>query len=258
MRRLNAVSAILLTIAVIFLAPGCAFEPLGADNWTAGQRDRVRFSWGTGWGCFFGCDLERRLMVGTVETLKVHPNDWPVATAPAAEQLRAESSAPALFRTEVVPIVVDRDDAGGVTRVIPAVRVWALASGAATIRIFDSDDELVDEIEVTAVLPDRIILLTGSDIESSPPIELGEGDERTFNARALDESGRDLSASFGWGFTTDDPSVAALWNNSPDGGGVSSLSAVENFATVFGRRRGDTVLRATVTGVEASVEVHVD
>lgn len=258
MRAVFRLAVFLLVCAS--LASCDLFDAYGIrDNWTVGERGKLRFSWATGWECMFGCALDRALMVGTFETLKIHPDDLPASAAEAGEQIAARSGDPQVVDVEVMPVVVDRDSAGRVTNVVPGVRVHAKAAGTAEIRVDKPDGTALDRVVVHVDEAARIVMLTGDDTESSPPLDLRVNGEVTFNARAFNADDEDLSASFGWTFSVDDPSVAALWSGDLEdpNSSVGELADTENFATVLGRAVGDTVLEARVVGAAADVEVRV-
>jgi hypothetical protein len=211
---------------VVALVAGCNFS-LGSS--TGGEDGRAQFSYDGLDGCFFGCDTNKPLMLGTKETILVE-GDLTLGMSILSDN-------PAIFTVGQPNMITsccqsaDTCSGGptqsttctGVFSVSYSVDIQAIGQGSAQLVVRAADGSVFDAlplvVEPPAALRFQCPASNGAAPASSSVI-LVDG-SCNFQVAAFDASGNAMQASEGFAVSSQDPTVVSAQTGSflspPDG-----------------------------------------
>jgi hypothetical protein len=244
-------------------SPGCQ---LGEE--TRGEEGRVDFHYGSGAGCFFGCDTDRPLLTGTRESIHVDgPGDDRGVKAYSTDRSVAvfttERSCSCEYcddedGTDCGGDPVDDDyqrcGEGGFLECDNRFEVEALSPGNAHLELRREDGSLVDRVEIYVREADRGyiegMVEDEEEYREDDHFRLRRGESMTLSARLMADNGRELLATHGVGWEIDDPKVVR-----PRDG--FELWPASDLFDIVAETRGVTVVRMYAAGIQETVTVEV-
>lgn len=260
-----------LFAAAALLAAGTSACGTQLGESTAGELGRIDFSYGA--SCFFGCSMDRPVLVGARERVDV-------TGAGNAQGVTAASSDPSvvefnLQRSCSCERSSDNSGEGMSTDAqgrcpdefkkvcTNAVDMHALAKGDAKLELFDAQGQLIDRVGVH-VRPARSVRFKQSTngLQDSRPVDhlvVNSGGTVTLSAELLDADGRQLIARHGVTWSSDDAGVAGfpvysiLTRDSVD----DSVEGQSDWVIVKGVQPGTTRIELKVAGLAQAVPVTV-
>lgn len=232
----------------LILFSACSYEPDAFENQTVGSQGIVRFSYGAGLECLFGCDLDLPMLVGSEERI-----DMESPTAVPLTDIDLQ------FVPDGVAGVVTLDEVGSEPSQ-RSVNIQSLAVGNTVLHILNQDGTLLDYVAVEVAEVANIALrfeLNGSSepIRPGKVYELPSGRTGLVYADLFDELERPLTGTTGTVSWTllEGENVVALRNPVI---GELSLEAVVLAVDALGL--GTAQIQAEAHGVQVKLEIRVN
>ncbi len=257
--------------AVALAAAGTSACSMKLGDSTSGDLGRVDFSYGA--SCFFGCSLDRPVLVGASERIDLTgPGDAQGVTAVSAEpaiagfNLKRTCSCEKSSSNSAEGMSTDAQGQcpDGFTKTCDnAVDMQALGAGDAKLELFDPQGQLLDRVTVHVRRASSVQFEQSKNgLQDSQPINqlvVKSGDTVTLSAKLLADDGQQLIARHAVSWGSDNTSVAGfptytlLTPDSVEG----STHDQSDWVTVKGVQPGSTQISVKVAGLVQAVPVTV-
>lgn len=259
----------LMVTALVAAASSACSTQLGQS--TTGELGRVDFSYGA--TCFFGCSMDRPVLVGGSERIDVTgPGDAKGVTAASTDpaivefNLKRSCSCDRSSGNSGEGMSTDAQGncpAGFEKTCDNSVDMQALAQGDAKLQLFDAQGQLLDRV-VVHVRKAASAQFQQSDngLSNSQPIDqlvVKSGNTVTLSAKLLDADGQALIARDAVTWGSQDKSVAGfpVYTLTSQDSVDDSAQGQSDWITVKGVQPGSTHIKVQVPGLTQAVPVTV-
>lgn len=259
----------LFAAALVAVGTSACSAQLGES--TAGELGRVDFSYGA--SCFFGCSMDRPVLIGAAERVDVTGDGdaqgvTAVSTAPtiATFNLKRSCACEQSSGNSATGMTVDAHGGcpDGFTKSCDnAIDMQALAAGDAKLELLDPQGKLLDRVTVHVRKASSVHFERSTDgLQDARPIDqlvLKSGETVTLSAKLLDADGKPLIARDAVDWGSQDASVAGfpvyqiLTPDMVD----DSAQGHSDWVTVKGGQPGTTSIQLEVSGLAQAVPVTV-
>lgn len=248
-------------VGLVALA-GCATKGCGES--TIGALGRATFAYVEAQGCFFGCGVDKALMLGTTEELAVRGDNLPpnltlVSTNPGIALMQTSHSQTCCVKSGNSTTCNTTDGSGatceGTLSDEYRASILATQKGSGSFVLQQSNGEIVDSVFVQveeAAAIDVSCAPPGSSAQQSPSISeivLASGTQCELSAMPKDADGHEMHASTGFHYQVSDSSIVDVSSDFGDTGA--------NRVNVHGLNHGKATLRVAGGTVTREVPVTV-
>jgi hypothetical protein len=253
-------SFVVSCLIVLPLAAGCSIK-LG--DTTDGQSGKATFAY-EGQSCFFGCAVERSIMVGSSEPISIKGKDGSLPavsievenTEIARVTDTSHSCCTKTQNSEACTTASDETPCQSGQERTSSLRLQALHPGSTKL-VLRRDGDVYDQIPISVASPARIEVKTAGSPDGASSIVLQIGHMYGVSARAFGADGQELQATTGFQGGIDDLKVAGFADLFSKPSATASISN-ELFATevvAIGPGSTKLVVGAGDARVEATLDV---